>query len=76
MNNKAIVAIVAKARAGVEYGINGAACPCCGERALVHTTTKKRGICVRYHKCKNPKCLLHQLGVDIKSVQATFDDAA
>lgn len=69
MNKKAIVAMVAQARSGVEYGINGAACPCCGKRARVYSTTKKEDICVRYHKCKNPECLLHQIGIDIKSVQ-------
>lgn len=75
MNNKQIVYLIAVAKAGVEYGTQGAPCPCCGKRARVHTTKKaEAGIRIRYHKCKNPDCLLQQIGVDIKSVQC--DEAA
>ncbi|KAF1073881.1 ogr/Delta-like zinc finger family protein [Halodesulfovibrio sp. MK-HDV] len=75
MNKKAIVTIIAQAKSGVDYGTHGAICPCCGKRARVHTTKKSEGgIRIRYHKCKNPDCLLQQIGVDIKSVQC--DEAA
>lgn len=71
----AIVTLIRKAEEGVTYGGRGAICPACDERAHVITTRRwSDGMRVRYHKCKNPDCLLYGLDVTIKSVQV--DNAA
>jgi len=70
--NRTVELAVAKAKDGVEYSVkSGATCPLCGKKKLrVQSSPKWMGdIKIRYHKCRNPDCLLGKLGTLIKSVQ-------
>lgn len=70
LTKQMITVMVAKAEGGVDFGGRGALCPCCGRRAKVVTTRPWESGCrVRYHRCENQGCLLHKLGVTIKSLQ-------
>ena len=68
-------ALVAKARekaaTGVDYSSRtGALCPYCGNRAKIYSTKPWEGSTrIRYHNCKNTKCLIASLGITIKSIE-------
>lgn len=68
---EAIKVAVAKAREGVVYSPKGGAkCPLCDKRCPVVSSPRWMGdFKVRYHQCKNPKCVLSSTGVSVKSVQ-------
>ena len=66
------VAAVQRAENGVDFSPRfGAVCPFCGRPNLrVHGSKPWDGDCrIRYHRCHNPGCYLHQIGQTIKSVQ-------
>lgn len=66
-----IASTLSQARDGVVYDTKaGAACPACGKRLRVMVTKPWLGNSrLRYHKCNNPKCVLHQLGETVRSWQ-------
>ncbi len=69
--NTALIVAVAKAREGVVYSPKkGALCPMCGKRCPVVSSPRwVNKIKVRYHQCKNKKCVLSTTKVSVKSVQ-------
>jgi hypothetical protein len=67
-----VATAIEEAKAGVEYSPrHGAICPWCGRRRIPTYKTMPWGTGgrVRYHHCPNSKCLLHDMGAGIKSVQ-------
>lgn len=58
------------AATGVPWDGGAALCPLCGKR--LHTISSGQRGCrprVRYHKCRNPACLMMVLDLSIKSVE-------
>lgn len=77
MSTAAVAAALAKASEGVDYTArDGAVCPVCGSKKLkVYKTMPWEGAArTRYHHCKNRRCVLHKLGLSVKSIQV--DDNA
>lgn len=75
MANPAI-ALVKRARQRADQSVDyspryGAVCPECGTTNLKVITSRpwEDNIKVRFHKCRNPECLLCWMGTSIKSVQ-------
>ena len=66
-----IVTAIKAAEIGIDYDRkNGAFCPLCQERIKVTDTKPWVGNSrIRYHKCSNERCLLHQLERSIKSIE-------
>lgn len=67
---KAVMAARHLAATGVPWEDGTARCPLCGQR--LHTTSSGRCDArprVRYHKCRNPACLMMVLDLSIKSVE-------
>lgn len=66
-----LVEMIACAEAGVDYRPRtGALCPACGHAAKIIATRPWEGQArVRYHKCRQPGCLLAGAGTTIKSVE-------
>ena len=67
-----IVSAIKEAEQGVDYDRReGARCPCCGSRAKVVNTLAWAGNSrVRYHRCPNGRCPLHELERSIKSIES------
>lgn len=67
----AVAEAIRAAESGVEYSPRkGALCPHCGCRTRIVTTRPWDGrMRVRYSRCENPRCLLCQMGVSVKSIQ-------
>lgn len=70
MSTKALALAMNLAERGVPWRNGGALCPLCGHR-LRTTSSGQRGCRprVRYHKCRNPACLMMLLDLSIKSVE-------
>ncbi|BCL59953.1 hypothetical protein DGMP_06460 [Desulfomarina profundi] len=64
---------LAKNRAanGVDYSPRlGGLCPWCGEKSRIYKTTPWEGNTrIRYHRCKNPGCVLAAMKITIKSIE-------
>ncbi len=59
-----------KVNAGLKYSDKGALCPVCDKKTNIYSTDPIRGgTRVRYHYCRNRKCLLSICDVKMKSVQ-------
>jgi len=68
---KAFLLVVARCDEGVDFDPErGATCPECG-RKLATTTTRpfRDGLRERYHTCSTVNCLVHTLGLTIKSIE-------
>ena len=66
-----------KAKSEAEIGVDyypkgGAECPFCHKKKIKIVTSRKwdGNFKIRYHRCNNPRCVLSQLGVSIKSIQS------
>ncbi len=76
---RAVVMIV-RAKQAAENGVDysprtGATCPSCGKKARIYSTKPWEGTArIRYHRCENTACVLHALGVTIKSVEVDVVD--
>lgn len=66
-----VVNAIKQAECGVDYmRKHGASCPFCGTRTKVMDTKPWVGNSrIRYHRCPNKKCPLHELERSIKSVE-------
>ncbi len=62
---------ISHAKNGVNYNTkNGAECPACGQRLRVtHTMPWLGNSRKRYHKCKNPSCIMFTIDETIYSWQ-------
>jgi hypothetical protein len=68
----AVATAIEEAHAGVDYTArHGAVCPWCGRKRIptYRTMPWGEGGRVRYHHCPHKGCLLHEMGVGVKSVQ-------
>ncbi len=66
-----LVEMITKAEAGIDYRPRtGALCPACGKPAKIVATRPWEGTArIRYHRCRQPACVLASTGTTIKSVE-------
>lgn len=76
MINPETIKLIAYAKQRAEDGVAysrrlGAVCPMCGESRTytIRSLPWTDGVKIRYHRCKNPNCLLCALQTTIKSVE-------
>lgn len=68
---KNVAKVKEEAENGVDYSPRyGAACPSCGRPAKIYKTLPwEENTRTRYHRCRNPRCLVSSMGLTIKSIQ-------